>query len=123
MVDVIELVVLQQVVVDLLGRSLKCGLVRGVPLDGGHRIEQSQKGGLIPGGAGGCGSLLLPGAPGQQQEQRQQKGKPPHYAAFSTKVWKSPMEMVTEAARSASEALPSSVTAMPPTSAGVLPVA
>ena len=32
------------------------------------------------------------------------------------------MEMVTEAARSASAALPSSVTAMPLTSAGVLPV-
>lgn len=42
--------------------------------------------------------------------------------AFSTRVRKSPTPMVTEAARSASPALPSSVTAIPVASATVLPV-
>ena len=43
-------------------------------------------------------------------------------AAFSMRVWNSPMPMVTEAARSASVGLSWSSTAMPLTSDTVLPV-
>ena len=66
----------------------------------------------------------VPAQPASRRRVSRRKGRRRmSYAALATRVWKAPMEMVTEAARSASAALPSSVTAMPLTSAGVLPMA
>ena len=70
--------VLQQAVVDLLGHGLELGLVRGIALDGGHRVEQGEKGGLIPGEARGGGGCRCAGTARQQEKGQQKKGETPH---------------------------------------------
>ena len=78
MVDVIELKVFQECVVNFLCGVLEGGLILSVALDDSDRVEQSQKGCLIPDKAGGGSSGLLPGAGRQQKEDQQQSRKAPH---------------------------------------------
>ena len=57
-IDVEQLVIFQQLVMDCLGLLLKCFLRFGIPQNGGHRIKQGQKCGLVLGWplrlGGGC---------------------------------------------------------------------
>ena len=63
---------------DLLAMAWNPASSRGVALDGGHRVEQGEKGGLIPGEARGGGGCRCAGTARQQEKGQQKKGETPH---------------------------------------------
>ena len=117
-INIEKLMVAQQVIVDHLGLPGEC-LLGNIPAhDGGDGVKDRQE---------GCGILLRlclsPAAAKQQGQSQKQYEKAFHQLqALATRAWKSPILMVTEVSRSASVGLVVSSTAMPATSAGVLPV-
>ena len=94
-----------QFIPDRIGIFFKSFLAFRLTYHGSHRVEQLQK---------GCRILLIgrglgqTGAAGEHEQTQKQDRKPFHLAkALATSVWKSPIAMVTVAARSASVGLPS----------------
>ena len=119
-VNVKQLVIDQQFIVNRLGNTLEFFFTVSITYNGSYRIKQSQK----------CCSVLFLlrlclscTAAEQKAQQYKTTNQPFHYwAAFAIRAWKPPMAMVTEEARSASVGLVPSSTAIPETSAAVLPV-
>jgi ATP-binding cassette subfamily C protein len=109
------------IIMDLLGYFPKSSLTLGPANDGGNRVKECQK---------CCIVLLLfrhfltESTSGQKKRQNnQQRNCTFHYCiALAIRAWKPPTAMVTELTRSASVGLVPSSTAMPATSAAVLPV-
>ena len=121
-----EPVVLFQLVVEKLHLLLEAFLLLGVAHDGGHRVEGAEELRLE--------ALLPRPAAAECEGKRKAAGKetggqpaPLFYCArfhaFCRQTLKSPTEMVTEAASSASAGLPSSVRAMPLSSSALFPAA